>query len=112
VPHHGPHPYQTIIADRHTAVEYGPRGSALVGEVAGTYGKGRRMVQTLANSLHSPGSTKGETLLTPCDLRDRVPRELKKGEAVPCSDRAPLIPGWSTLIGGNLKDYVSSSFLF
>ena len=44
---------------------YGPQGSVLIGEMAGAYGKGRRMVQTLANSLHSPSSTKGETLLTP-----------------------------------------------
>ena len=92
---------------------YGPQGSVLIGEVAGAYGKGRRMVQTLANSLHSPSSTKGETLLTPCDrIYDRVSQEVKKGEAVPCGDRASWIPGWTTLIGGNLKDYVSSSFLF
>jgi hypothetical protein len=44
---------------------YGSRGSALMGEVAGTYGKRRRMVQTLANCLHSPDSTMGEPFSPP-----------------------------------------------
>ena len=50
------------------ATGYGPRFSALMGEVAGTYGNGRRMVQTFcASVLRVPGSEKesGLALTTP-----------------------------------------------
>ena len=41
---------QAQVPDEH-ATGYGPRFSALVGELAGTYGSGRRMVQTFCASV-------------------------------------------------------------